>query len=106
MKNPSQIAEEYIKNRKMPFPIIDSHAHMGPNYGTYMSKCSTDEMIELMDKENIEMIFCAPHSALFDPGAQNRELEEAMKKYPQRIRGFFTFNPNYCKEFTSSGNRC
>ena len=78
MKNPSAYAAAYIKDRRMPFPIIDAHTHMGPNYGTYMSMAKTDDMIALMDKENIEMIFCAPHSALFDPGMQNNELELAM----------------------------
>ena len=34
MKNPSTLAAEYIKLRRMPLPIIDAHAHMGPNYGT------------------------------------------------------------------------
>ncbi len=102
MKNPSQLAADFIKNRCMPLPIIDSHAHMGVNYGTYMSKASMDEMVEIMDKENIEMVFCAPHSALFDPGMQNKELEEAMAKYPDRFRGYFTFNPNYCDRFSAT----
>ena len=68
MKNPSLLAAEFMKNRKVPLPIIDAHAHMGANYGTYMSKATMEEMVEVMDKENIEMVFCAPHSALFDPG--------------------------------------
>ncbi len=99
MTNTSKTAAEYLKMRRMPYPIIDSHAHMGPNYGTYMSKCSMDDMVELMDRENIEMIFCSPHSALFDPGMQNAELEAAMAKYPDRIKGFYLFNPNYSAEF-------
>jgi len=78
MTNPSKLAADFIKNRKMPLPIIDAHAHMGANYGTYMSKATMDEMVEVMDRENIEMVFCAPHSALFDPGIQNGELEIAM----------------------------
>lgn len=105
MKNPSQLAAEFIKNRRMGVPIIDSHAHMGANYGTYMSKANMDEMVELMDRENIEMVFCSPHSALFDPGMQNRELEEAMAKYPDRFRGYFVFNPNYSSEFAANMDR-
>ncbi len=102
MKNPSALAADFMKNRRMPFPIIDAHAHMGPNYGTYMSMATMDEMVTLMDKENIEMVFCAPHSALFDPGAQNRELEIAMAKYPDRFRGYYTFNPNYRDAFAAN----
>lgn len=105
MINPSKLAADFMKNRRMPVPIIDSHAHMGANYGTYMSKATMDEMVEIMDKENIEMVFCAPHSALFDPSIQNAELEEAMAKYPDRYRGYYTFNPNYCEEFSKNMDR-
>lgn len=99
MTNPSLFAAEFRKNRKIPFPVIDAHTHMGANYGTYMSEATMDEMVTLMDRENIEMVFCSPHSALFDPGVKNRELEEAMEKYPERFRGYYTFNPNYSEEF-------
>ena len=105
MKNPSLLAAEFMKNRKMPLPIIDAHAHMGANYGTYMSKATMEEMVEVMDKENIEMVFCAPHSALFDPGMQNRELEQAMEKYPNRFKGYYTFNPNYPERFAENMDR-
>lgn len=96
----SALVKEFLQHRKLvSFPIIDSHAHMGANYGTYMSMSSADDMIKLMDRENIEMIFCAPHSALFDPGMMNGELEEAMKKYPDRIKGYYTFNPNFHERY-------
>ena len=96
----SELVKEFLQHRKLvSFPIIDAHAHMGANYGTYMSMSSADDMIKLMDRENIEMIFCAPHSALFDPGMMNGELEEAMKKYPDRIKGYYTFNPNFPERY-------
>ncbi len=101
MRNPSALAAEFMKTRKMPLPIIDAHTHMGPNYGTFMSMATMDEMVELMDKENIEMIFCAPHSSLFDPAAEDKELKEAMVKYPGRILGYYTFNPNYSEQFAA-----
>ena len=104
MKNPSELAAEFMRTGKMPLPIIDAHAHMGANYGTYMSKATPEGMLEIMDKENIEMVFCAPHSALFDPVAQNSEIEAVMEKYPDRFKGYFTFNPNYKEEFEKNIN--
>ena len=96
MTNPSKLAKEFMENGKLKsFPIIDAHAHMGGVYGTYMSKCSADEMVEIMDRENIEMVFCSPHSALHDPGIKNRELDETMAKHPTRFMGYYAFNPNY-----------
>ena len=76
MTNPSRLAKEYMENGRLTsFPIIDAHAHMGGVYGTYMSMSSADEMVELMDRENIEMVFCSPHSALHDPAIKSRELD-------------------------------
>ncbi len=95
MTNPSALAKEYMEKRKMPLPIIDAHTHMGRNYGTYMSKCTMDEMVEVMDKENIEMVFCSPHRALYDPIDRDNEIDEAMAKYPDRFRAYSTYNPNY-----------
>ena len=105
MTNPSQIAKEFIKMRRMPLPIIDAHAHMGANYGTYMSKATAEGMLEIMDRENVEMVFCAPHSALFDPDAQNSEIENVMEKYPDRFKGYYTFNPNYKEDFEKDINK-
>lgn len=99
MINPSKYAQEFLQNGVLKsVSIIDVHAHMGTVYGTSLSIASADEMIQTMDRENIEMIFCAPHSALFDPGVGNSELELAMDKYPDRIKGYFSFNPNYSQE--------
>jgi predicted TIM-barrel fold metal-dependent hydrolase len=99
MMNPSRYAQEFIENRVLKsLPIIDAHAHMGAVYGTSLSISSADDMVKTMDRENIEMIFCAPHSALFDPASGNSELESAMEKYPDRIKGYFSFNPNYAED--------
>lgn len=106
MINPSHYAQEFIQNGVLKsLPIIDVHAHMGAVYGTSLSIASADEMVRTMDRENIEMIFCAPHSSLFDPGTGNSELELAMTKYPDRIKGYFSFNPNYSEELLPGINQ-
>jgi hypothetical protein len=99
MMNPSRYAREFIEHGVLKsMPIIDAHAHMGAVYGTSLSISSADDMVKTMDRENIAMIFCAPHSALFDPASGETELETAMAKYPDRIKGYFSFNPNYADE--------
>ena len=45
MKNPSELAAEFMRTGRMPLPIIDAHAHMGANYGTYMSKATPEGML-------------------------------------------------------------
>lgn len=100
MTNTSEFAREFVENGMLKsIKIIDCHAHMGAVYGTSLPLSSADEMIGVMDRENIEMIFCSPHSALFDPLAGNAELEAAMEKYPGRISGYYLYNPNYEEDF-------
>lgn len=100
MKNPSKLAKEFMENGKLlSTPVIDAHTHMGPDSGADMPFASAENMIEVMNRENIEMIFCSPHSALHDPCRGNDELEEVMKKYPERIKGYYCFNPNYEERF-------
>lgn len=96
MNNPSALAKEFMINGKLTsFPIIDAHTHMGYIDGTYVSKCTCDEMVEMMDKHNVEQCYCSPHSALNDATVLNAELEDAMKRYPSRFKGYYLFNPNY-----------
>lgn len=102
MTNPSALAKEFMQNGKITsFSVIDAHTHMGRIDGTYVSKSTCDEMIEVMDRENIGQIFCSPHSALHDTTVMNAELEAAMQKYPNRIKGYYLFNPNYPERYLS-----
>jgi len=100
MKNTSELAYEFISNMSLKsIPIIDMHTHMGGVYGVHLPKKNTKEMIEVMEHNNVELIISAPHEDLFNPLSENNEIEEAMKKYPQKIKGYFSFNPNYCDDF-------
>lgn len=100
MRNESKLVKEFMENGKLvSFPVIDAHTHMGPDSGADMPFSSPEEMIAVMDRENIERIFCSPHSALHDPNVGNSELEEVMKKYPDRVMGYYCFNPNYEEKY-------
>ena len=102
MTNPSALAKEFIENGMLKsFKVIDAHTHMGRMDGTYVSKANADEMVEMMDKTGIECCYCSPHSALHDTTIMNGELEEAMKKYPDRFKGYYLFNPNYHERYLS-----
>lgn len=101
MTNTSELARAYLETGRSQIPIIDAHTHMGANYGTSLSIATADEMIALMDRENVACAFTSPHSALFDPSAMNRELEDAMSRFPGRFYGYFTFNPNYADRFNA-----
>lgn len=96
MTNKSRLAEEFMETGRLSsLSIIDMHTHMGPFYGTYLPEADLTRMIKTMDRENIECIISAPHSALFDPIGGNAEIIAAMKQHQGRIYGYYTFNPNY-----------
>jgi len=96
MKNRSQLAQEFAETGRLSsLAYIDMHTHMGPFYGTYLPEADLDAMVATMDRENIEWIISAPHSALFDPIGGSAEIRAAMSRYPGRIYGYFAVNPHY-----------
>lgn len=99
MTNPSKYAQEFLQNGKLSLPTIDAHTHMGAVYGTSLSMSSAADMVAIMDRQNIECCISSPHSALFDPGAMNAELEAAMAAYPGRFFGYYAFNPHYQERY-------
>lgn len=100
MKNPSVLANEFIENMSLKsVPIIDMHTHMGSVYGVHLPMKSTQEMVETMEQSNVELIISAPHEDLFDPLTDYSQIENAMNEYPDKIKGYYSFNPNYCDDF-------
>jgi len=96
MTNGSLLAREFMDTGKLSSqPFIDMHTHMGAFYGTYLPEAKLETMIQTMDRENIEWIISAPHSALFDPIGGNSEARAAMLAHPGRIYGYYAVNPHY-----------
>ena len=76
------------------YKLIDIHTHMGPEYCIYYPAHDADSMVRYMDECNIELIVSAPCEDLFVAGSARRDITDAMRRYPDRIRGYFGFNPN------------
>lgn len=98
-KNNSSLLTYFRKNGKLPFGVIDSHTHMNDVYGTCLSVYTYDETIARCKEQGVKGIWCSPHSDLFDPLSTNIEIREMMKKYPDFVRGFYAFNPNYAEDY-------
>ena len=78
------------------YEIIDGHAHLGP-LSTFdiQRDGSIESMIAAMDRIGISRVAIAPHLGLkFDAERSNNMTAAAMKKYPGRIIGMATVNPN------------
>lgn len=76
------------------YKFIDVHTHMGPQYPVYVPENDVDSMVRYMDECNIEYIISAPIEDLFVTGCHRQDITDAMKRYPDRVKGYFSFNPN------------
>jgi uncharacterized protein len=77
-------------------PVIDMHGHLGPFFGIFMPEAPLDAMIAGMDRKNVESIVLSPHNALSgDTREGNREMLDAVTRYPGRVFGYTTLNPNF-----------
>jgi len=79
--------------------IVDCHCHMGTWYDYYFPKAGADEMIRDADEMCIDEIYASPHASISGNYLiGNIEAEDAVKKYPGRIFGYLTLNPNRPEE--------
>ena len=77
-------------------PVIDMHGHVGPYAGISLPAAGLDAMIAGMDQAGVEAIVLSPHSALDgDTREGNQEMLEAVLRYPGRVYGYVTVNPNF-----------
>ncbi|MCW4050139.1 MAG: amidohydrolase family protein [Candidatus Bathyarchaeota archaeon] len=72
--------------------VIDALTFLGE---TIYWKQPAEELIKRMDKNKIDMAIATPPPPGPDYSEANRRVYEAVKKYPDRIIGFFRVNPHY-----------
>lgn len=91
---------EIMMNLHLPYRIIDAHTHMGLEYCLFYEGHDADSLVKYMDEVGVEMIFSAPVEDLMDGGSRRAQIQDAMTRYPDRIRGYYCVNPllGYTKE--------
>ena len=98
--NDSIFWKEYVEaGRLESVYVIDTHTHMDDIYEASTPIYQLGDCIELMDRENIRSIWCAPHPDLFSAGRVNERIERYMSQYPDRVKGYFSWNPNYFEDY-------
>ena len=76
--------------------IYDSHAHLGKWASITMREYNEDHIVRYMDYISIKKTMLSSSLAVCgDYKAGNAELAAALKKYPDRLLGLVTVNPNY-----------
>ena len=71
---------------------IDVHNHIGVD-PAYMEDRTAKELIEEMEKAKVDKCIVFPFTTNPDTKEQNKVVNEAFKKYPDRLIGFFTMMP-------------
>ena len=96
MISPSPLAQAFWENPIVPdCPVYDVHGHMGPFYGIYLPRALPEDMIRAMDQAAVRMLFFSHNDALFAPARGNDRTIAAVRKYPDRFRGYMVVNANY-----------
>lgn len=77
--------------------VLDCHNHMGRWHAFYVPKDGTaDRMIEVMDQLGINSVFAAAHGSIGPDFVYGNDMvRDACEKYPDRVWGYITVNPNY-----------
>lgn len=96
MKNPSALAETFLRDGKVDdCPVIDCHAHYGLYQGIYFPKVTPEAMVDTLDRCGVRLIVASSHAALVDADRGNQEMADVIQRFPTRFRGYLGLNPNY-----------
>ncbi len=94
--NPSPLAQEFLAKGKFEsFDVIDMHTHPGPYSAIWFPNAEPAQMIHTMDRSGVKLICAAPHCALTDSKRGNAYTERMYAKWPDRVLGYWSINPNY-----------
>ena len=94
MKNPSQIARDFLTHGRSPTcPVIDMHGHYGPYAGIYFPRPYADGMLASMDRAGVLAIAFSGHAALVDPARGNPEVAAVVRAHPGRFYGYWAVDP-------------
>lgn len=89
------------------FRIIDSHAHLGAYSRFHIEQGGIGELINQMDRIKVEQITISPMIGLrTDAKLANDITHECIKRFPGRVLGMATLNPNREEEVIAELERC
>ena len=80
-------------NWKLDYKVIDFHTHMGLEYCLYYPDHDAESMVKTMDECNVEFIVSSPCEDLLDGDSKREQITKAMKRFPDRIKGYYCVNP-------------
>ena len=77
--------------------ILDAHDHIGRWNAFYIPKDGTiEQMVACMDATGIDRVFVTAHAGIGPDYVYGNDIvADAIEKYPDRVWGYVTVNPNY-----------
>lgn len=90
------------------FEIIDAHDHLGPWKAFCVHGGGTIErLLKRADRLGIQRLFITAHAAIGpDYILGNNLVLDAMERFPERVYGYVTVNPNYPEDMAHELERC
>lgn len=90
-----------------PCPIIDAHGHVGGDFRRPDFDASADAVVRCLDRCGIERIYASgTEGVLGDAREGNRRMEEVLRRYPDRFRGYLVINPWMGEDCLADIRRC
>lgn len=80
-------------NYSLDYKVIDMHTHMGMQNCLYYPDHDADGLVRAMDEAGIDFIVSSPVEDLMDGSTRRSQIADAMRRYPDRIKGFYAINP-------------
>ncbi len=78
-----------------PVPVVDAHGHLGTHVDFPSYKADPESMLAVMNQLNIERLAVTSTLACYnDCPRGNAEVDDLLKRYPNRFLGYVTVNPN------------
>ena len=90
-----------------PCAIIDTHGHIGADHRRLDFDFSVDAVLRYLERAGGEAIYVSSNEGVFgDVEWGNRQVAEAMRAHPGRIRGYCVVNPWMGKACLEDVRRC
>ena len=89
-------------------PVIDAHDHLGRWNAFHVPGGGTiEQMVGRMDRLGIDRVCVTAHASIGPDYVYGNDLVwQAIQKYPDRVTGYVTVNPNYPEEMAGELRRC
>jgi hypothetical protein len=92
----SKLALEFWEKGKVSScPILDFHAHMGDNGGTFLPKKTPEAMIDTMNSCNTLLTCFSGHESLFFPTIGEKLDIDAVTRYPNKFKAYLSVVSRY-----------